>query len=144
MLNIIVERLRQKFRTFPFPAREPVLPPNFRGVPVLHRTAPDLPGQAMEVCPTGALGCMAEIPHLDMGSCLFCGECERVAPKLVTFTDDYRLASLSRRELVVCADQTMPQKKTRLQKMRPPPKACASFSDALSASGQFPPGLQRL
>ncbi|GHV54964.1 hydrogenase [Deltaproteobacteria bacterium] len=104
MLKIIAERLRQKFRTAPYPAKEPTLPPRFKGRPILHDAPPDIIKRAMDVCPTSALGCEGARPQLDMGLCLFCGECERVAPDLIHFTDKHRLAALCREELIIRPD----------------------------------------
>ena len=75
----------------------------FRGRPELtepadaeSRTALD---EAAALCPTGAL---AAAPFaLDLGRCLFCGECARRAPQSIRFTNDYRLGSPTREGLVL-------------------------------------------
>lgn len=105
MFKILTERLHQKYRTVPYPAKEPVLSARFRGRPVLH----DVPATAMKslaaaaatACPTGAFSHDADGPCLDMGRCIFCGACAQAAPGLVTFDGGHRLAGLSREELLV-------------------------------------------
>ena len=75
----------------------------FRGRPELieaataeERTAVE---QAAAICPTGAL---ATAPFaLDLGRCLFCGECARRAPHNIRFTNDYRIGAPVREALVI-------------------------------------------
>ncbi|MFR7966034.1 MAG: NADH:ubiquinone oxidoreductase, partial [Alistipes finegoldii] len=62
----------------------------FRGRPHLTET-PDTADleRAAAICPTGAL---TTAPlSLDLGRCLFCGECARTAPRNIRFTNDYRI-----------------------------------------------------
>ncbi|WP_418992799.1 NADH:ubiquinone oxidoreductase [Alistipes sp.] len=76
------------------------LTPAFRGRPVLTATDEIQELQsAAAICPTGALS--AEPFTLDLGRCLFCGECARRAPRNVRFTNDYRLGSPTRAGLVL-------------------------------------------
>ena len=72
----------------------------FRGRPVL--TPADDPSElkrAAAVCPTGALA--AGPFELDLGRCVFCGECARLAPRNIRFTNDYRIGSPTREGLVM-------------------------------------------
>lgn len=102
MFKIIAERLHQRYRTVPYPAKEPTLPPRFKGKPVLAANVEAATAAAAAAaCPTGALALENGTPRLDMGLCLFCGECRRVAPELVSFSSNHRLAGLCREELVV-------------------------------------------
>ncbi len=76
------------------------LPPEFRGRPELTATDDTAPlEQAAALCPTGAL--TAAPFALDLGRCLFCGECARRAPRNIRFTNDYRLGSPTREGLVL-------------------------------------------
>ena len=54
---------------------------------------------AAKLCPTGALS--AAPFTLDLGRCLFCGECALRAPRNIRFTNDYKIGSASREALVV-------------------------------------------
>lgn len=80
----------------------------FRGFPLLSQTkdTADLE-RAAKICPTGAIS--VKPFSLDMGKCLFCGECQRCAPKNIKFTNEHRLAATRREDLVVTAGQTAPK-----------------------------------
>jgi len=72
----------------------------FRGRPVLTEGGDKAALRAAaEMCPVRALS--AEPLSLDLGRCLFCGECARMAPGSVRFTDDYRIGAPRREALVV-------------------------------------------
>lgn len=76
------------------------LTPEFRGRPVLTETEDRSElKRAAAICPTGAI--TATPLTLDLGHCLFCGECARRAPFNVRFTNDYRLASPTREGLIL-------------------------------------------
>ncbi|MBO5697405.1 MAG: NADH:ubiquinone oxidoreductase [Alistipes sp.] len=79
----------------------------FRGFPILTETEDksDLE-RAAKLCPTGAI--TTEPLTLDMGECLFCGECARCAKQNIRFTNNYRIAATRREDLVVKAGQTEP------------------------------------
>ena len=64
----------------------------FRGFPLLtdSKDKGDIE-RAAKICPTGAI---TVAPFtLDMGRCLFCGECQKCAPKNIKFTNEHRLAA---------------------------------------------------
>lgn len=72
----------------------------FRGRPVLTSTddKQDIEAAA-RLCPTKAI---STAPFtLDLGRCLFCGECALRAPKNIRFTNDYKIGSTSREALIV-------------------------------------------
>lgn len=78
----------------------------FRGRPEL--TAPqgaaqiEAVGVATAMCPTQSI---TEKPlSLDMGRCMFCGECARIAPHNFNFTNDYRIGSATREGLIIKED----------------------------------------
>jgi Ni,Fe-hydrogenase III small subunit/ferredoxin len=74
----------------------------FRGRPVLTQTddMSDVEAAA-RMCPTRAI--TAAPFTLDMGRCLFCGECALRAPHNIRFTNDYKIGSASREGLIVKA-----------------------------------------
>lgn len=72
----------------------------FRGRPELTETdnMADIEAAA-KICPTGAI---STTPFsLDLGRCMFCGECALCAPKNIRFTNDYKISSTSREALIV-------------------------------------------
>jgi len=77
----------------------------FRGRPVISTEKVD--GQALaDVCPAGAI--TASPVTLDLGKCLFCGECERCFPSKIHFTDDTHLATNVRERLIVREGEDKP------------------------------------
>ncbi|MBQ4499619.1 MAG: NADH:ubiquinone oxidoreductase [Alistipes sp.] len=80
----------------------------FRGFPLLSDTdTKDDIERAAAICPTGAIS--TSPLTLDMGKCLFCGECARCAPRNIRFTNNYRLAATRREDLIVEVGQTEPK-----------------------------------
>ena len=80
----------------------------FRGFPILTDTADkgDIE-RAAKICPTGAI---TTAPlTLNMGKCLFCGECQKCAPKNIRFTNQHRIAATRREDLVVKVGDTEPK-----------------------------------
>lgn len=103
MLKELVARWKLGYGTIPFPAKEPILPDRYRGCPVVD--AARCPGQCRvcaEVCPTGAVKVSADGLHLDLGRCLFCGECETACPvNAIRFSREYRMSARRRQDLVL-------------------------------------------
>jgi len=83
------------------------VPGIFRGRPVIksasEATAAVDIKQLADLCPTGAITC--DPVSIDLGKCVFCGECERACPSRIRFTKDYRIFSLSREGLIIREDQ---------------------------------------
>lgn len=115
MLKAIAERLRQGYRTVKFPKAEPGLPDLYRGLPVIDagRCLSEC-SLCQQCCPVEALVGNSGHPRLDMGRCLFCGECEKSCPEgAIQFTHDYSLAARRREDLVL--DGTVHQKARTLE-----------------------------
>jgi Ni,Fe-hydrogenase III small subunit/NAD-dependent dihydropyrimidine dehydrogenase PreA subunit len=103
MFDIVLERLRQGHCTSAFPRELPVLPDRLRGRPVLDpaKCLPDCQ-RCADACPTDAIG-KNGTPHfaIDLGRCLFCTDCVEACPVgAMRYTQEYRLASRSREDLV--------------------------------------------
>ena len=113
MFSIIMARLKQRHRTVKYPRAAPVLPARFQGLPVIDqaRFGGSL-GACADVCPVGALTAQAGVISIDIGRCLFCGECEKASDGAIHFGSDHRLAARSRQALVI--DRTEPQLKAAL------------------------------
>lgn len=121
MARILRTRFRQGYRTIKYPKGEPpAMPARFRGLPVLDGSK--CAGGCAEcsaVCPTQALspmnaaasttadaaaGMTADAaasggrgPAIDLGRCVFCGDCAEACPSgAVAFSRDYRLAASER------------------------------------------------
>lgn len=121
MINIIRERLRQGRRTMAYPAGEaPPLPDRFRGLPVLDQSkCPAGCLACAEACPTDAIGTDALGLHLDLGRCIFCSDCVQACPaEAIHFTQEYRLATTGRHELVVRSGRELERARPLEIKMR--------------------------
>lgn len=100
MLIIFRERIRQGYRTNPFPKKEPVLSKRFRGMPFLETGLCKTDCSDCEKrCPTEALVRTEGKTVLDLGRCLFCADCAACPHGAVSFSADYRLAVTNRQDL---------------------------------------------
>ena len=103
MLRFLVERLRPRLHTLPFPATVPEFPERFRGRPTLDPLR----------CADGCRGCADRAPSrlvtfgsdgtpaLDLGACLFSPEEAAACPHgAIAYSTDHRMASRSREGLV--------------------------------------------
>lgn len=80
----------------------------FRGRPVISTENVDAE-KVKSVCPTAAIGTdTSGRLTLDLGRCLFCGECERCFPQKIHFTDDCHLATNIRDRLIVREGEDKP------------------------------------
>lgn len=111
MLDIIAARIKQGHRTIRYPEQAPVLPDRFQGLPVINQACVDAASMAqIDVCPVGALACQSGRLTLDIGRCLFCGECAKVFPKgAITFSREHKLAARDRQSLVIGAGESVLQ-----------------------------------
>lgn len=121
LIDILLARAKQGHRTIGYPKYAKVLPELFQGRPVVRQELCRAGCSACaDVCPTGAITLPAHIKNpelllfatsdeandvdnkltLDMGRCLFCGECEKVCgDKAIQFTKEHRMATSSREAL---------------------------------------------
>ena len=102
MIGPLLERMRQGFRTLPFPGGNAALPDRFRGVPVVDPSrCREGCRECAEVCPAEALAFPGKGPALDLGRCLFCGDCQDACtPGSLKFTQGFALAAQAREDLV--------------------------------------------
>jgi Ni,Fe-hydrogenase III small subunit/ferredoxin len=106
VLKAFLARLQQGRRTIPYPDRAPALPDRFRGRPQLDeaRCAAGC-SVCADLCPTGAIEKDGDGVRLDLGRCLFCTDCLDACPEdAIAYTRDHRLATRTRRDLVLGRD----------------------------------------
>jgi len=117
MLTIFRERFRQGYRTNPFPKKEPVLSPRFRGLPHLDtaRCTTDC-SECLRRCPTQAISQENGTTLLDLGRCLFCADCPACPHGAVTFSTDYRLA-VNQRDALLFSGKNLVLAKALRKKM---------------------------
>jgi Ni,Fe-hydrogenase III small subunit/NAD-dependent dihydropyrimidine dehydrogenase PreA subunit len=77
------------------------LPEIFRGLPsIAKELCADDCRACADVCPTSAIE--LDPVRLDLGACVFCGECETSCPAgKITFTNNFRTATNERRSLLI-------------------------------------------
>lgn len=111
MLGIIAERLSQRGATIRFPEdADTMLPASYRGRPHIgtQPCAADC-SACIAGCPTDAIVIENGAVRLDLGRCLFCGECARICPtEKIEFTRDYRMGVRERADLWVHEGSTYP------------------------------------
>lgn len=74
------------------------VPGLFRGVPEITQEKVD-EVQLAALCPTGAI--RPNPVSIDMGKCLFCGECEKRFPGKIKFSTDHRMATNNPSRLII-------------------------------------------
>lgn len=78
--------------------RKAKVPGIFRGLPEISTEIVDEASLA-ELCPTNAIS--VKPLSIDLGKCVFCGECSRLFPQKIHFTTDYKLATNDRNSLII-------------------------------------------
>ncbi len=103
MFNIIRARLQQKHRTMPFPSERTTPVDRFRGYPHIDTSkCSENCSMCISSCPVEALQKKDKKIEIDIGKCLFCGDCSNVcSTECITFTNDYRLAARNKIDLIV-------------------------------------------
>ena len=110
MFSVLKSRFIQGFRTGKYPCKEaPALPPRFQGRPVIDQEkCRPFREKLCEICPVSALEVKEDKLVLDMGKCLFCGRCSKVADGIV-FSKDYALSAIKRENLFVAEGDPLPE-----------------------------------
>jgi Ni,Fe-hydrogenase III small subunit len=81
------------------------VPGIFRGRPVISKEAVDTE-RLVALCPTRAIS--GNPVSIDLGKCMFCGECQRAFPSKISFTKDYKIYATSREGLIISEGQDGP------------------------------------
>ena len=107
-MRALWQRLKQGYRTFDFPRKEPEMPRHYRGLPILRQHAQmnhDEIIALLAVCPAQAVSCEQEQMRIDLGRCIFCGACESPA---IHFSREFRQATARREDLYLWAGYDPP------------------------------------
>ncbi|MFH2137293.1 MAG: NADH-quinone oxidoreductase subunit NuoB [Candidatus Omnitrophota bacterium] len=103
MIKTLYARIKQGYRTMPFPTKNANLPERFLGLPCFSSKVSKEAGEKCKaVCPTGAIEQSNNILTIDLGKCLFCGACQNAgSTQAITFSREYRLAVKERKDLIL-------------------------------------------
>ena len=101
MLDLIKLRIRHGYQAIA-DIRHASLMETHRGFPIIDETKYTEDWQTVaDVCPTNAI--TINPAAIDLGKCIFCGECERVSNGAIRFSSDYKLGTSKKDHLVVAS-----------------------------------------
>jgi Ni,Fe-hydrogenase III small subunit/ferredoxin len=113
MLNLLKIRFNQGSQFIP-DIKKAEIHKQFRGLPVLNDSLCDKKcGLCKDICPTGAIS--VNPLKIDLGKCVFCGDCERVCSRRLSeaspngsikFSNFHKTATTSREYLIVDESKT--------------------------------------
>lgn len=100
MSSILNVRLKHGYQAIP-DVKKAAVNPKFRGLPIINgSTCPEDCNQCETGCPARAI--QSRPLKLDMGKCIFCGDCEKFCPHgCIKFTPFHKLSTTLRESLVV-------------------------------------------
>ena len=85
MAGDVFDRILRPLRRGPVTSRYPAAPPDVadpaRGMPELDTARCDRSATCVGACPTGAITLTTAGWSIDVGTCIFCGACERACPR---------------------------------------------------------------
>lgn len=76
------------------------LPATFKGIPQIS-DEPVNNQEIIDFCPTAAISEQNKKLAIDLGKCVFCGDCQKQFPKKIKFTNQYKMAVNSRVDLII-------------------------------------------
>lgn len=96
MFDLLKARLLHGYQAIPDPLKA-AIHPSFPGLPEFLRFDERDFQDAESICPAGAISAAG----LDLGKCVFCGECVRRYPQTFRFNPDFRVSSSTREGLII-------------------------------------------
>ncbi len=114
MFELIKSRLGHGYQAIPDPLTVKINPA-FPGIPKFLRYDRADFIAAAQICPTRAI----DENSLDLGKCIFCGLCQRSYPQTFVFQADFRMASTSRKDLVIRWDENTASSTTPFVQVHP-------------------------
>ncbi|EOR93718.1 Formate hydrogenlyase subunit 7 [Arcticibacter svalbardensis MN12-7] len=82
-----------------------VISDTFRGRPLISKLQVD-EQHLINLCPTGAISNMPF--SIDLGKCVFCGQCAIACPEKIKFSNDYKMATNDRNALIIKESEDQP------------------------------------
>jgi Ni,Fe-hydrogenase III small subunit/Pyruvate/2-oxoacid:ferredoxin oxidoreductase delta subunit len=103
MFDTLKSRIYQGNQTIP-DIKKVVIDEKFRGLPIIDSKDCSNCSECINICPTNAIN---QDISIDMGKCIFCGDCERKCHNnSIKFTNFYKISSTSRESLIVNSNTT--------------------------------------
>lgn len=104
MLNTLKNRFEQGCRTSAYPKTPIELPERFRGIPKVDATvSSEIAERCARACPQQAID--AGTKRIDMGRCVFCGDCERLSQgKFISFSRKFETSVADKVHLITDGD----------------------------------------
>lgn len=103
MFKVLKTRIKQKYRTIKYPSVLPEMPDRYRGLPCISGNCEKGCIDCINICPVNAIfkDQKGKI-NIDLGRCIFCGECEEICKKnVITFTDEHRMTTGTAENLII-------------------------------------------
>lgn len=101
MLDLIKLRIRHGFQAIA-DIRNAAMMETHRGFPIIDETKNKNDWQkVIDDCPTKAI--TKSPAAIDLGKCIFCGECERASKGAIHFSNNYKIAASKKDHLVVAS-----------------------------------------
>ena len=106
MLKVISARIRQGYRTAPFPNKEMKMPERYLGLPAIDGSKCVYEcRKCLDSCPVSCINKTEKGISIDLGICIFCGNCAKECPAgAITFSKGYSMATRKRDDLVIEGD----------------------------------------
>ncbi|MBN2041605.1 MAG: 4Fe-4S dicluster domain-containing protein [Spirochaetes bacterium] len=99
MINVLKVRKSQGYQAIPDIRAAKIRKP-FRGLPVIGKESCKKCSGCLSVCPAMAIS--TDPLSIDMGKCIFCGDCETACPeKVITFTQFHKISTDDRNKLII-------------------------------------------
>lgn len=109
MINILLSRYRQGHKTAPYPKMNPTLPSRFCGCPKIKQEfCKSDCNKCVTLCPTKAIIQTNKSLAIDLGKCLFCGNCTKVCKQeIIQFTNNHKLSVNNRSDLIIDSNNSL-------------------------------------
>lgn len=111
MINILISRIKQGFKTIPFPNPKISMPERFRGSLSIDKDkCKSSCNDCINICPTNAIKkTNNNESQVDLGKCLFCLDCKMACKAgAISHNKNYSLSAKNRNDLIIKGNSCIP------------------------------------